>query len=79
MPYDFYCMEWKDYLLKCQGYNKKLEREADYLNLITFTIHRHLSPKPMSFEKWTGKKNTGTIERLRRKQEELKQKQLHGN
>lgn len=74
-------MQWKDYLLKCEGYRKKKEREAkdrwDEIRIVTFMIHAHLSGKPKKFDQWLVESEGGSqLERLKQKLQEHKEK--HG-
>lgn len=67
-------MQWREYLLKCEGYRKKLERESknkwDEIRIITYMIHAHMANKPKRFEQWLNDSKGGNqIERLKQKLE----------
>jgi hypothetical protein len=50
-PYDYYCMTWYEYNLKCEGFVKAKELDQHLLRRVAYIVHCSMVSKPLSPEK----------------------------
>jgi hypothetical protein len=51
LPYDYYCMTWHEYNLKCEGFVRAKEMDQHLLRRVAYIVHASMVSKPLSPDK----------------------------
>lgn len=73
MPDQFYSLTWNQYLLKCKGYNNKIEKEKEVIRFATWSIINPNVTKMPPIQKFWPLASDG-IETTEDKAERIKQR-----